>query len=590
MEAFVRWIAARIGVALTATVVLALIGAVSLLTLPVDAVPDVTNNQVQVVTAAPALAPAEVERTITLPVERAMAGTPGLKEVRSISKLGISVVTLIFRDDIDVYFARQQVGERLVDVRDRIPKGSGTPELGPIATGLGEIFMFVLEGPTFTPEELRTTMDWVIGPKLRQVKGVIETVHFGGELKQFRITLDPQKLAAHKVSLEEVRAALERDNQNAGGGTIEKSGEQLVLRAEARFRNLDEINDSVVKTQEGGVPLTLGMLGEIDTGPALRQGSMTMNGKGEVVAGFVLLLKGENSRDVVHRVKTEVDNVNKVLPKGMRVVPFLDRASFIERTVATVVRNLFEGAGVVVVVLLLTLGSLRAGLLVSGAIPFAMLVAFTGLRLTGMSANVMSLGAVDFGIVVEGAVVMVEGALHAAAHQGDRAKKRAAIVDACAVTARPVLVRGHHRAARVPAARHPRGRRGQDVPARGRLAGVHARRRAVLRPRAGAGLGPEPARQVRRPARAPARTPDAPVLRARPRPRRRAAQGHRRRRDVDHRRVHRARSAPRRGVPPAHLRGRLRARRPPPHQHRRGAGDGALAREGARAAPRGARG
>lgn len=439
MEGLVRFLAARLGLALTATVVLALIGAVSLLSLPVDAVPDVTNNQVQVVTSAPALAAAEVERTITLPVERSMAGVPGLKEVRSVSKLGISVVTLIFRDDVDLYFARQQVGERLTEVRDKMPKGAGTPELGPIATGLGEIFMFVLEGPTYTPEELRTAMDWQIGPKLRQVKGVIETVHFGGEVKQFRITLDPQKLAAHRVSLEEVRAALERDNQNSGGGTIEKAGEQLVLRAEARFKNLDEINDAVVKTQEGGVPLTLGMLGEIDTGPALRQGSMTMDGKGEVVGGFVLLLKGENSREVVHRVKAEVDRVNKVLPKGMRVVPFLDRASFIERTVATVVRNLFEGALVVVVVLMLTLGSLRAGLLVSGAIPFAMLIAFTGLKLTGMSANVMSLGAVDFGIVVEGAVVMVEGALHAAAHQGDRLRKRAAIVDACAVTARPVL-------------------------------------------------------------------------------------------------------------------------------------------------------
>lgn len=439
MSGFIRWIAARLGLAIGATVVFALIGIIGLMNLPVDAVPDVTNNQVQVITAAPALAAGEVEKAITLPVERAMAGVPGLKEMRSVSKLGISVVTLIFRDDVDVYFARQQVGERLIAVREQIPPNMGRPELGPIATGLGEIYNFVLEGPGRTPEELRTMMDWTVAPKIRQVRGVIEVVSFGGALKQYRVTIDPNRLASLRVSLDDVRTALEKDNMNAGGGSIERAGEQLVLRAEARFKNLGEIAEVVVKTTEDGTPITIGMLAEVDTGPALRMGAMSQDGKGEVVAGFVLMLKGENSRDVVHRVKHEVEQINKILPKGVKIVAFIDRASFIDRTVQTVVKNLLEGAVIVILVLLLTLGSLRAGLLVAGAIPFAMLIAFFGLVSTGMSANVMSLGAVDFGIVVEGAVVVAEAALHAAVHaKGERAKKKA-IIQACATTGRPVL-------------------------------------------------------------------------------------------------------------------------------------------------------
>jgi heavy metal efflux system protein len=439
VSGFVRWIAERLGLAIGATVLFALVGLIALGNLPVDAVPDVTNNQVQVVTAAPSLAAGEIEKVITLPVERAMAGIPGLKEMRSVCKLGISVVTLIFRDDVDIYFARQQVGERLIGVRELIPPSIGRPELGPIATGLGEIYNFILEGPGYTAEELRTIMDWEVRPKLAQVRGVIEIVSFGGALKQYRVTLDPARLAAHRVSLETVRTALHADNMNAGGGSIEKSGEQLVLRGEARFKNIAEIGSVVVATHANGTPLTVAMLGEVDTGPALRMGAITMNGKSEVVAGFVLMLKGENSRDVVHRVKSEVDRINKLLPPGIKIVPFLDRASFIERTVATVAHNLLEGAVIVVLVLLLTLGSLRAGLLVAGAIPFAMLIAFFGLVITGMSANVMSLGAVDFGIVVEGAVVVAEAALHAAAHARNPRMKRRAIVEACATSARPVM-------------------------------------------------------------------------------------------------------------------------------------------------------
>lgn len=442
MNGLVRWFGRHRGLSLVLLAIIAIVGLVSLSRLPVDAVPDVTNNQVQVVTAAPALGASEVERVVTLPVERGMAGVPGLKDVRSISKLGISVVTLVFRDDVDLYFARAQVAERLVVIREQIPSEAGRPELGPVATGLGEIYMFELVGPGRTSEELRTLLDWTIAPKLRQLRGVTEVVSFGGALKQYRVTLDPARLAAHKVSLDEVQAALERDNANAGGGSLERNGEQLVLRAEARYKNLHDISATVVRS-EGGVPLTIGMLADVDTGAALRQGAMSADGKGETVGGSVLMLKGENSREVVHRVQTEVAAINQTLPAGVKVVAYLDRADFIERTVSTVVRNLAEGAIVVVLVLLLTLGSLRAGLIVAGAIPFAMLCAFSGLVATGMSANVMSLGAVDFGIIVEGAVVVTEAALHAAVHAQrlkSAAEKRAAILRACAATARPVLV------------------------------------------------------------------------------------------------------------------------------------------------------
>ncbi len=439
MAAMIRWLAHRRGLALTLTVLLVIAGLIGLAKIPVDAVPDVSNNQVQVVTSAPALAASEVEKAVTLPVERSMAGIPGLKEIRSVSKLGISLVTLIFHDDVDIYFARQQVNERLIEVREAIPATAGRPELGPIATGLGEIYMFEVRSPKHTHEELRTLVDWTIGPRLRQVPGVIEVIGFGGSVKQYRVTVDPARLAAHRVDLADIRAALERDNLNAGGGSIEHAGEQVVLRAEARFRTVDEVKASVVKTLEGGTPLTVGMLADVDSGPSVRQGAMTKDGQGEIVGGSVLLLKGQNSKAVVERVRAEVEALNAKLPAGVEIVAYLDRSDFIARTVKTVVTNLVEGAAIVVLVLFLTLGSVRAGLLTAGAIPFAMLIAFAGLVLTGVSANLMSLGAVDFGIVVEGTVVVTEHALHTAAHARNVRARRKSIVEACAETARPVL-------------------------------------------------------------------------------------------------------------------------------------------------------
>ena len=389
--------------------------------LTIDAVPDLTNIQVQVVTRASALSATEVESQITQPIERGMAGLPGLKVTRSTSKLGISIVNLIFDDSVDVYFARQLTNERLSQVRADIPPELGRPELGPITTALGEIYMFELKGAGRSAEELRTIVEWQLSPKLRQVPGVIEVVGFGGALKQYRITLDPARLSAHAVSLEKVKAAVHTDNVLGGGGYVEQAGEQIVLRGDARYRGLEDIEATVVSTDESGVPIRIGQLGKVDTGPALRQGAMTRDGRGEIVGGSILMLKGENSREVVAGVKRQIAAMGPFLPKGVSIDAYYDRAEFIDNVLHTVVKNLSEGAVIVIVCLLLTLGSIRAGLLVAGAIPFAMLVGFIGLNALGYSGNVMSLGAIDFGIVVEGAVLTVE---HAMTHGGGITNKR----------------------------------------------------------------------------------------------------------------------------------------------------------------------
>jgi cobalt-zinc-cadmium resistance protein CzcA len=443
MSALVKWAAQNPLIVALLTVFVVLGGALAFSKMPIDAVPDVTNIQVQVVTRVPALSAQEVETQITQPIERTMAGVPGLREIRSITKLGISIVTLVFADDVDLYFARALVNERLTSVRDLIPPEVGKPSLGPISTGLGEIYMFELqprEGSARTAEELRTLVEWQIGPRLRQVPGVIDVVGFGGQVKQYRVTLDPSRLAAHQISVEEVKQALADDNAVAGGGYVEQAGEQVVLRGDARFRSLEDIAQTVVRVDEQRhAPITVGMLAEVDTGPALRQGAMTRDGRGEVVGASVWMLKGANSREVVHDVKAALAEIAPTLPKDVQIDPYYDRAEFIDRVLHTVMHNLAEGAIFVVVLLLLTLGTVRAGLVVAGAIPFAMLVGFIGLTALGMSGNVMSLGSVDFGIVVEGAVVVVE---HALAHMGppdDRLKRKRALVHAMQDVARPVV-------------------------------------------------------------------------------------------------------------------------------------------------------
>lgn len=439
MKALALWAAKNAFVAIMICLGIIAAGGVAAKNLVIDAVPDLTNIQVQVVTRASALSATEVESQITQPIERGMQGMPGLKLTRSVSKLGISLIWLIFDDDMDVYFARQLVNERLIQIKEQIPPEVGKPELGPITTALGEIYMFELKGGTRSPEELRTMVEWQIGPKLRQVPGVIEVVGFGGSLKQYRVTLDPARLAAHGVSIEDVRTAIEKDNRVGGGGYVESAGEQIVLRADARYRGLEDISAAVVKTDDNGIPVRIGQLGVVDTGGALRQGAMTRDGRGEIVGASVYMLKGKNSREVVSDVKKKLQEIAPQLPAGVTIDPYYDRAEFIDRVLHTVAKNLSEGALIVVVCLLLTLGSLRAGLLVAGAIPFAMLVGFIGLNAVGYSGNVMSLGAIDFGIVVEGAVLTVEHAMTHGGHIVDRARRRRAIMHAMADVAKPAV-------------------------------------------------------------------------------------------------------------------------------------------------------
>jgi len=442
MSGLVRWAANNTLLAMLLTGMLIAAGVYSIKNLPIDAVPDVTNIQVQVVTRAPALSASEMETQITQPVERAMAGTPGLKLTRSVTKLGISIVSLIFSDDVDVYFARAQVNERLSGLRGTIPPEVGVPELGPISTALGEIYMFELKPTTETSrsdEELRTIVEWQIGPKLRQVPGVIEVVGFGGAEKQYRVTVDPSRLAAHGISVEEIRDALTKDNRVAGGGYVERAGEAVVLRGDARFRGLEDIAATVVRTDERGVPIRVAQLGEVDTGPGLRQGAMTRDGRGEIVGASVLMLKGANSREVVTNVRAALEELKPYLPAGVTVDPYYDRAEFINRVLETIAKNLSEGALIVVGCLLLTLGSIRAGLLVAGAIPFAMLIGFIGLYMLGYSGNVMSLGAIDFGIVVEGAVLVVEHAMSHTSNVASRTRQRMALIEAMSEVARPAV-------------------------------------------------------------------------------------------------------------------------------------------------------
>ena len=407
---------------LAAWLLVVAVGIRSLGQLPIDAVPDVTNVQVQILTQLPALAPEEVERFITFPVETAMSGLPRLEEIRSISKFGLSVVTVVFTEGTDIYWARQLVGERLVAAREEIPAGYGTPEMGPISTGLGEIFQFEVRterpcgdgGDTaecYTPMELREILDWFINYQLRAVAGVVEVNAFGGELKSYQVTLDPARLAAYRLTVGDVVTALSRNNRNVGGAYIAHAGEQYLVRGEGLIETLTDLAQVVVATRGDGTPIYTRDLGRIELAPMVRQGAVTRDGRGEAVVGIVMMLLGENSRTVTEAVKAKIEKIQSGLPPGVTIDPFYDRTELVDRTIHTVAKNLIEGGVLVVLVLLLLLGNLRGGLIVAAAIPLSMLAAFTAMRWAGLSGNLMSLGAIDFGLIVDGSVVMVENIL-----------------------------------------------------------------------------------------------------------------------------------------------------------------------------------
>jgi len=391
-----------------------------MLRLPIDAVPDVTNVQVQVLTTAPALAPLEVERLITFPVESAMAGLPDVEEIRSVSKFGLSAVTVVFDEGSDIYRARQLVQERLAEAREAIPEGYGTPEMGPITTGLGEIYQFEVRGEPmcpvggvdtddcYSPMELRTILDWFVAYQLKSVPGVVEINTFGGELKTYEVVPDPAALQAHKLPLSELFAALEQNNRNVGGAYLVRNREQVVIRGSGLIESLEDVGDIVLRTSEDGTPLYTRDVAALHFAPMVRQGVVTRDGRGEAVVGIVMMLIGENSRVVVDRVTEKVETLRASLPPGVTIDTFYDRTDLVRRTISTVQTNLLEGGLLVVAVLLLMLGNLRGGLIVASAIPLSMLFAFIGMVRADVSGNLMSLGAIDFGLIVDGSVVMIE--------------------------------------------------------------------------------------------------------------------------------------------------------------------------------------
>ncbi len=401
-------------VVLLLVVLLIAIGVWSMTTLPVDAVPDLTNVQVQVLTTSPSLSPVEMEQFITFPVETAMSGIPRVTEIRSVTRFGLSNVTVVFEEGTDIYWARQQVNERLSEARDQIPKDLGTPTMGPIATGMGEIYQFEVRakpGYDYNLQELRTILDWQIAFQLRGVPGVIEVNTFGGELKTYEVQVDPDALLNYKIPLTRVFDALRRNNSNAGGGYIVHQEEQRIIRGEGLVRSLADIGNIVLDSREDGTPIYVRDIGEVRFAPMLRQGYVTRDGRGEVVVGIVMMLMGENSRVVVDRVKQKVAEIEETLPEGVYIDPFYDRTELVRRAIDTVTENISGGAVLVIVMLFLLVGDLRAGLIVASAIPLSALITFVSMNYFGVSANLMSLGALDFGIIVDGSVVMVENAI-----------------------------------------------------------------------------------------------------------------------------------------------------------------------------------
>lgn len=389
--------------------------------LPIDAVPDITNNQVQVITVAPALGAPDVERLITFPIEQVNNNIPGLIELRSFSRFGLSVVTIVFDEKTDIYWARQQVTERLQQAQEQIPKGFGTPVLAPVTTGLGEIYQYTVRPKKgyenkYDVMELRTIQDWIVRRQLLGVKGVAEVSSFGGLLKQYEIAVEPEKLMAYGITISDVFGALEKNNQNTGGSYIEKGPTILFIRSEGLVGTMDDIENIVVKNLPNGMPLLIRDVGEVKLGNAPRYGALTYNGEQEVSGAVVMMLKGANSNVVIKDIKAQIEKIQKSLPEGVVIEPFLDRTKMVNNAIGTVTKNLLEGALIVVFVLVLFLGNIRAGLLVASVIPLSMLFAIVLMNIFGVSGNLMSLGALDFGLIVDGAVIIVEAVMHKLSH------------------------------------------------------------------------------------------------------------------------------------------------------------------------------
>ncbi|AQX01791.1 efflux RND transporter permease subunit [Elizabethkingia anophelis] len=399
------------------TLALVIYGVIELRKLPIDAVPDITDNQVQIITTSPSLGAPDVERFITFPIEQVSRNIVGVKQIRSFSRFGLSVITIVFNEDTNVYLARQQVAERLQQVSQDIPKEIGVPAMAPITTGLGEIYQYVVRPKKgyehrYSAMDLRTIQDWIVRRQLLGVEGVADVASFGGDLKQYEVTIKPAQLKAVGVTMQQLFTAVENNNQNAGGAYIEKGPNALFIRTEGLAKNISDIENIVVKNLPDGTPILVKNIAEVKLGKAIKYGAMTYNGKGEVAGAVVMMMKGGNSNQVIDKIKTRVEEIQKTLPEGVKIEAFLDRTKMVDNAIGTVSKNLIEGALIVVFVLVLFLGNFRAGFIVASVIPLAMLFAIIMMNIFGVSGNLMSLGALDFGLIVDGAVIIVEAVLH----------------------------------------------------------------------------------------------------------------------------------------------------------------------------------
>ena len=400
-------------------------GVYSISKLPIDAVPDITNNQVLIITSVPSAGAPDVERLITVPIEQATRNIPGMIEQRSFSRFGLSLVTLVFEDGMDIYWARQQVSERLITVKSQMPEGMGIPELGPLTTGLGEIYQYVVrpkkgyEGK-YSLTELRTMQDWIVRKQLLGTPGVADVSSFGGAVKQFEVSVNPELLKQYDLSVNDIYTALNDNNQNAGGAYIEHGPGVLFIRTEGMVDSMDQISSIPVKTLSNGMPLLIRDIAQVKIGEATKFGATAFNANGEVAGAVVMMLKGENSKQVIANIKTKIATIQETMPEGVVIEPFLDRTKMVDNAIGTVSKNLLEGALIVIFILILFLGNLRAGLVVASVIPLAMLFAFILMHLFGVSGNLMSLGALDFGLLVDGAVIIVEAVLHQLYHSSKK--------------------------------------------------------------------------------------------------------------------------------------------------------------------------
>lgn len=413
-------------------------GFLALMDIPINSLPDVTPVQVLVITKAGRYSPYDVEKLVSYPIENAMNGLPNIKEVRSISQFGLSAVTVEFEEGTDIYFARQMVNQRLNSVKEELPSGVSTPQLGPISTALGEIYQYVVRGSGQSLTELRTIQDWLIAPQLKTIKGVTEITAFGGFVKQYDVEIFPGRLRMFDLGLEDVIAAIENNNSVSGGNYLEHNREQFIIRGFGQIRNLDEIEEIIVKNINGR-PIYIRDIGNVTIGKQMRQGAVTQDGNGEVVTGIVMMLRGGNSREVISNIEERVDDINKSLPEGVKIDKFYDQSDLIERTTDTISTNLLEGGFFVIVILLLLLGEIRGALIVAAVIPFSMLFAFIGMREFGLAANLMSLGAIDFGMVVDGSVVMMENIIHRLQNNKDDKPKIVIMREAAHEVSRPIF-------------------------------------------------------------------------------------------------------------------------------------------------------